>query len=170
MASSTRSDGLQPGVGKLSEVSPESDLRGAAAPRAAGQMPLQYDLTVGDLVVAATAWKGVMVGDRGVVVEPREDLPYERCLIKFDDGKGTYVYRKGQQARRVPILGGYVLGDGVLATAARPGQINVGDRGVVVGRGRSLQDALHTRRSSPCGRSRPARAGMTKFPKAATNC
>ena len=91
MASSTRSDGLQPGVGKLSEVSPESDLRGAAAPRAAGQMPLQYDLTVGDLVVAATAWKGVMVGDRGVVVEPREDLPYERCLIKFDDGKGTYV-------------------------------------------------------------------------------
>ncbi|KAH8057979.1 serine/threonine kinase [Aureococcus anophagefferens] len=107
MASSIRSDGLQLGAGKFSEVSPESDLRGAAAPRAAGQMPLQYDLTVGDLVVAATAWKGVMVGDRGVVVEPGEDLPYKRCRIKFDDGKGTYVYTKGQQARRVPILGGY---------------------------------------------------------------
>jgi len=162
MASSIRSDGLQLGAGKFSEVSPESDLRGAAAPRAAGQMPLQYDLTVGDLVVAATAWKGVMVGDRGVVVEPGEDLPYKRCRIKFDDGKGTYVYTKGQQARRVPILGGYVLGDGVLATAARPGQINVGDRGVVVGRGRSLQDALLVRFPNgvdaeiSAGRARPA--------------
>ncbi|KAK7235303.1 hypothetical protein SO694_00068199 [Aureococcus anophagefferens] len=106
MASSIRSDGLQLGVGKFSEVSPESDLRGAAA-RAAGQMPLQYDLTVGDLVVAATAWKGVMVGDAASSSSPGEDLPHKRCRIKFDDGKGTYVYTKGQQARRVPILGGY---------------------------------------------------------------
>jgi len=124
---------------------------GQGAPRAAGQMPLQYDLAVGDLVVAATAWKRVMVGDRGVVVGPCEDssekAPHKRCRIKFDDGKGTYVYTKGQQARRAPILGGHVLGDCVLATAARPRKFNVGDRGVVVGRGRSrsLRDALLVR-------------------------
>lgn len=104
------------------------------------RLPAQYDLSVGDLVVAATAWKRVRVGDRGVVVGPCEDsqekAPHKRCRVRFDDGKGTYVYTKGQQARRAPLAGMHVLGDGVLALTTRAGAFAKGDRGVVVGRGR----------------------------------
>ena len=115
--------------------------RGARSPPAPRErLPTQYDLSVGDLVVAATAWKRVAVGDRGVVVGPCEDAaekaPHKRCRVRFDDGKGTYVYTKGQQARRAPLAGQHVLGDGVLARAAVRGKCAAGDRGVVVGRGR----------------------------------
>ena len=90
--------------------------------------------------MAATAWKRVAVGDRGVVVGPCEDAaekaPHKRCRVRFDDGKGTYVYTKGQQARRAPLAGQHVLGDGVIARAAVRNKCAAGDRGVVVGRGR----------------------------------
>ena len=78
------------------------------------------------LVKAATAWKRGAVGDWGVVVGPCEDAaekaPHKRCRVRFDDGKGTYVYTKGQQARRAPLAGQHVLGDGVLARAAVRGK------------------------------------------------
>ena len=108
--------------------------RSPPAPRE--RLPTQYDLSVGDLVVAATAWKRVAVGDRGVVVGPCEDAaekaPHKRCRVRFDDGKGTYVYTKGQQARRAPLAGQRVLGDGVIARAAVRNKCAAGDRGVVV--------------------------------------
>ena len=53
--------------------------------------------------------------DRGVVVGPCEDAaekaPHKRCRIRFDNNKGTYVYTKGQQARRAPLVGDFVLGE-----------------------------------------------------------
>ena len=82
--------------------------RGARSPPAPRErLPTQYDLSVGDLVVAATARKRVAVGDRGVVVGPCEDAaekaPHKRCRVRFDDGKGTYVTprasRPGRAAR-----------------------------------------------------------------------
>ena len=89
--------------------------------------------------MAATAWKRVAVGDRGVVVGPCEDAaekaPHKQCRVRFDDGKGMRR-TKGQQARRAPLAGQHVLGDGVIARAAVRNKCAAGDRGVVVGRGR----------------------------------
>ena len=97
----------------------------AVAARAARAPAAQYDLSVGDLVADGGdgAGSAVAVGDRGVVVGPCEDAaekaPHKRCRVRVDDGKGTYVYTKGQQARRAPLAGQHVLGDGV-TRARRP--------------------------------------------------
>ena len=73
--------------------------------------------------MSAVAWKRVAIGDRGVVVGPCEDeaeqAPHKRCRVRFDDGKGTFVYTKGQQARRVPLAGDHVRGDAVIVEATR---------------------------------------------------
>ena len=100
----------------------------AAAPEAP-RLPLTYDVSLGDRVIADVAHKTVKVGDRGRVVGLVRGRSGEAGRARVDFGGGAlFNYVVGQQCHRAPLIPGtdYVLGDAVLVDGARGVVVGVG--------------------------------------------